>query len=32
MADAEEVFARMRSAEEVAKIYIDVFTEVLKAR
>ena len=32
MTEAEEVFARMRSAEKVAKIYIDVFTEVLKAR
>lgn len=30
--EAEEVYTRMRSAERIAKIYIDVFTEVLKER
>lgn len=32
MIEAEEVYTRMRSAEKIAEIYIDVFTEVLKGR
>ncbi|HJH27487.1 MAG TPA: hypothetical protein C5S37_12180, partial [Methanophagales archaeon] len=32
MTEAEEVFARMRSADKIAEIYIDVFTAVLKGR
>jgi hypothetical protein len=30
--EAAEVFTRMRSAEKIAEIYIDLFTEVLKGR
>jgi len=30
--EAEEVYTRMRSAEKIAGIYIDVFTAVLKGR
>jgi hypothetical protein len=30
--EAEEVFARVRSAKRIAEMYIDVFTGVLKER
>ena len=32
VAEAAEVFARVRSAETIAELYIDVFTEILKER